>query len=113
MEGICFLSNNIELNFLGLYVYYVTMVLYGAILHIYEVSRSIKFYLFLFELPVCPLDYCITVCTLVISYHRMVSKWLHVYEIGFEPSVTIKKARYRVGDFISILNRDGHNNNRS
>ena len=65
----------------------VTMVLYGAILHIYDVSRSIKY--------------------------RMVSKWLHVYEIGFEPSVTIKKARYRVGDFISILNRDGHNNNRS
>ena len=29
------------------------MVLYGATLHIYEVSRSIKFYLFLFELPVC------------------------------------------------------------
>ena len=65
----------------------VTMVLYGAILHIYDVSRSIKY--------------------------RMVSKWLHVYEIGFEPSVTIKKGRYRVGDFISILNRDGHNNNRS
>ena len=64
-----------------------TMVLYGAILHIYDVSRSIKY--------------------------RMVSKWLHVYEIGFEPSVTIKKARYRVGDFISILNLDGHNNNRS